>query len=436
MQILSVKAQNFKGIKLVEIEPQKTTTVVGGKNRAGKSSLLDAIASTLGGAKLCPKQPIRDGETEARCEIKMDGDESRMFAPSTVVRTWRLRNNGTVASELEITTEDGYKAPTPQKILDDVVGPLGFDPEKFLRMKPKEQAEVLRNLVGLDFTKLDAAREKFYNDRTTINREGKEMKARFDTMQHFTDAPEKAVSVSDLMTELQRRQAVNKRNGEVRGELADLRDTVVDWEEDQKIAEATVQRLELDLAAAKQLVAECKKDKATAIGNVTVKSVEVDGLVGWDENEVQQQITDSESVNQQVHGNAARADLETALEAHRGRSAERSKRIEEIDAEKQKLRQAAKWPVKGLGYDESGVTLLERPFDQASATEQREAAFGLVAALNPSLRFAMIKDGSLLDEDSLADFSRIAAEKGFQLFIERVGEGEECTIVISDGETK
>ncbi len=88
------------------------------------------------------------------------------------------------------------------------------------------------------------------------------------------------------------------------------------------------------------------------------------------------------------------------------------------------------------GMNKAGKSsLLERPFDQASATEQREAAFGIVAALNPSLRFAMIKDGSLLDDDSMADFSRIAAEKGFQLFIERVGVGRECTVIISDGET-
>ena len=59
-----------------------------------------------------------------------------------------------------------------------------------------------------------------------------------------------------------------------------------------------------------------------------------------------------------------------------------------------------------------------------------------MAALNPTLKFAMIKDGSLLDDESLGDFARIATERGFQLFVERVGEGQECTVVISDGEVK
>ena len=37
------------------------------------------------------------------------------------------------------------------------------------------------------------------------------------------------------------------------------------------------------------------------------------------------------------------------------------------------------------------------------------------------------------EEDGIA---RIAAEQGFQLFVERVGEGKECTVVISEGEIK
>jgi hypothetical protein len=394
-------------------------------NKAGKSSLLDAIAAGLGGAKLCPKKPIRDGETEAR-----------MLAPCTIVRTWRLRKNDTVASELEITTDDGYKAPTPQKILDDVVGPLGFDPERFLRMKPKEQAEVLRGLVGLDFTKLDADRQNAYDTRTTVNREGKTLKARFDAMPHHEDAPEEEVSVSDLMTELKRRQAVNRRNREERDKLADLRETVQGWEDEQEEAQIKVQRLEAALAEARGDLAKCKEDKATATKNVTIQSAKVESLQDADEDEIQQQIADSEDVNRKVRENAERVELEKTLEAERNKSADLTKRIDEIDAEKQKLRQDAEWPVEGLGYDDTGVTLLDRPFDQASATEQREAAFGIVAALNPSLKFAMIKDGSLLDQDSLADFARIAAEKGFQLFVERVGEGEECTVVISDGEMK
>ena len=48
MQILKVRAENFKGLRLVEIEPKQGTTVIGGANRAGKSSILDAVQKNFG----------------------------------------------------------------------------------------------------------------------------------------------------------------------------------------------------------------------------------------------------------------------------------------------------------------------------------------------------------------------------------------------------
>ncbi len=434
MRILSIKAENFKGVKLVEIEPGETTTLVGGKNRQGKSSFLDAIAATLGGVKLCPKRPIRDGETEAKCEIRLEGEQARMLPPCTVTRTWKPRKNGGIKSELEILTEDGYRAPTPQTILDDIVGPLGFDPERFLRMKPKEQAEVLRKLVGLDFSELDTEHQKAYDKRTEVNRTSKTMKARFDAMPQHEDAPEKEVSVSALMTELQRRQAVNKRNEEVRDELGNLQGEINAREDHIRSAEEVATTLESQLQEAKGRVETLKNQKAANALEIKVKLVEVHDLEDADESEIQQQVTESDTVNNKVRENAARVNLEIEVEVERKKSATLTDKIKDIDATKQKMREGAEWPVAELGYDDEGVTLFGRPFDQASATEQREAAFGIVAADNPSLKFAMIKDGSLLDDESLADFSRLAAERGFQLFVERVGEDKECTIIISEGE--
>ncbi len=416
------------------MEPQKTTTIVGGKNRAGKSSLLDAIAATLGGSKLSPKRPIRNDEEEAKCEIRLEGDASRLLPPCTVTRTWSRRKNGGIKSELEIITEDGYRAPTPQTILDDVVGPLGFDPERFLRMKPKEQAEVLRKLVGLDFTELDTDRQTAYDKRTEVNRTGKTIAARFDAMPHHEDAPEVEVSVAALMTELQRRQAVNKRNDEVRKEYLNLSADRKLYDDEHESAKLVVQELEKQLLHAKEEAEKFETKGASANRNLNTKLVEIKALVDADEAEIQQQVTESDTVNRKVRENAERANLETELIVEQAKSAAFTVAIKDIDARKQKMREGAEWPVADLGYDDDGVTLFDRPFDQASATEQREAAFGIVAALNPLLKFAMIKDGSLLDDESLADFSRLAAERGFQLFVERVGEDKECTIIISEGE--
>ena len=53
---------------------------------------------------------------------------------------------------------------------------------------------------------------------------------------------------------------------------------------------------------------------------------------------------------------------------------------------------------------------------------------------NPKLPVVLIRDGSLLDEASLAAVGQQAAEAGAQVWVERVGRGDECAVVIEDGE--
>ena len=59
MKINRLEIENVKRIHAVMIEPSKDgLTIIGGKNRQGKSSVLDAIAWALGGNKYKPhRQP-------------------------------------------------------------------------------------------------------------------------------------------------------------------------------------------------------------------------------------------------------------------------------------------------------------------------------------------------------------------------------------------
>ena len=55
VKINSLEFENVKRIKAVRLEPAKTgLTVIGGKNRQGKTSVLDSLAWVLGGDKYKP----------------------------------------------------------------------------------------------------------------------------------------------------------------------------------------------------------------------------------------------------------------------------------------------------------------------------------------------------------------------------------------------
>ena len=73
MKIIELQAENVKRLKAVEITPNGTLQVIGGKNAQGKSSVLDAIWLALGGGKAAKDTPlpIRDGEATAKVRLDL-----------------------------------------------------------------------------------------------------------------------------------------------------------------------------------------------------------------------------------------------------------------------------------------------------------------------------------------------------------------------------
>jgi DNA repair exonuclease SbcCD ATPase subunit len=433
MQVVSIRAENFKGLQLAEVKPRKTTTVIGGRNKQGKSSLLDAIASALGGKKLCPEQPIRTGQESAKVSVELDGDPARLIPPITVTREFYRKENGDIDSKLEIITKDGYKAPSPQTMLQDVCGRLGFDPEAFLRMDPKKQADILRELVGLDFTELDKQYKEIYDSRTILTREGKSLKGQLDGCKKHDDAPAEEVSVSALAAKLREIHAANAENGKQRDILRVLESKVKDAEKGIAVAEQRITDLEQQLAKAREQLTSSQAAHNDAINNVSLQQRLVNTLQDQSTTEIESQIANAEQINRKVRDNAKHAELAAAVTSKQNEWKQASEKLKAIEAQKQTMREAAKWPVPGLGYDETGVTYNRLPFAQASAYEQRKVAMGICVAMSPTLRFAFLKDGSLLDADGLIEFAELAAEKGVQLFVERVGKGSECNIIIENG---
>ena len=122
-------------------------------------------------------------------------------------------------------------------------------------------------------------------------------------------------------------------------------------------------------------------------------------------------------------------DLEVATEA----ANDLQLKIEAARREKVDAMLAAEWPVEGLGFGPDGVTFNDLPFDQCSSAEQLRISTAIGASQNPKLNVMFIRDGSLLDADSLAAVGEIAERYGSQVWIERVGYGEECSVIIEDG---
>jgi DNA repair exonuclease SbcCD ATPase subunit len=416
MKIVQLSVDNVKRLKAVRIKPDGNLVVIGGENGQGKTSVLDSIMYALGGKNTVCERPIHEGEK--RAEVTVD------LGDLVVTRTFTE-----AGGSLSVKQADGGKVASPQALLDSLSGRLSFDPLEFARQEPTKQKATLQALVGLDFTGLDHERKQAFDERTAVNRRVKELEANLKAAPHHTNAPEVEVSVTDLSAELQKAQDAEvefeRRKAEYQAAKSRVAGTEREIAETERQIKALQDRLTSLHGELKTMAGDFQKAKQAA-ENVPVFEIDA----------IRERLNSAEQVNRKVRENARRAELDAAYRAACQEADAHTDRLQKIDADKAAALQGAKFPVEGLAFDEHGVTLNGLPFSQASAAEQLRVSVAMGLALNPKLRVMLIRDGSLLDKKSLAIVAEMAEQHDAQVWMERVGDGAEVSVVIEDGEVK
>lgn len=421
MKIISLKSENVKRLHAVEIKPDGSLVIIGGRNGQGKSSCLDSVQYALGGATT-DRMPVRKGEESARVVVDLG---------EIVVRRSFTAAGGT---SLTITNADGQKQLSPQTILDKLTGKLTFDPLEFARQNPKQQAETLRTMLGLDFSKQDAEKEKVFNERTNVNRDAKTLEARMKSMPKYDGMPEAETSTASIMTEQseaanrnldrehERNRALNLRknaNWSIE-ELAGLDAKIMEMQQNIKRVNSDRTKLLEKISGEKTLAEKAEAETAA--------------LVDESLTEFKTKLAEAESTNQKVRSNVQRAEIVRQFKAKSDEADKLTTRLDAIETEKRRAVMTAKFPIDGLSFDVAGgVVLAGIPFEQASSAEQLRVSVAIGLALNPKLRVLLIRDGSLLDAESLALVADMAAKADAQVWIERVGTGDPTAVIIEDG---
>lgn len=424
MQIVRLTAENVKRLKAVEITPAGQIVEITGKNAQGKTSVLDSIMYAMGGTSRLPDMPVRAGEKAAKIVVEL-GD-------LTVTRTITVDGGGS----LNVSSKDGAKYPSPQKMLDKLTGKLCFDPLSFTRQEPKEQAAILQKLTGLDFKKQEAERKAAFDERTVANRDCKALQAQVDTAPGYPDAPKEEVNVGDVLAKLKQARSVNAAKARLVERVSAFVSVEHALEKEVEEAQAKVAEAQLALLDAKREADDVKEALEIAGRETGDARTTADSAPVADESVFEQQVSDSQGVNAKVRANAARVALEAHLEKRKAEAVSLSKQIDDIDAAKAKALSEAKFPVPGLTFDENGVYFNGVPFNQSSSREQVVVSAAIGISMNPKLRVLLIRDGSLLDEDAMADLGNWADENKAQIWIERVAGDKEVGIVIEDGAVK
>jgi len=428
MKILKLTASNIKRLSAVEITPDGSPVVtIGGENGAGKSSVLDAIQMALGGAALTPIKPVRSGQKTGKVVIDL-GD-------LTVTRTFTAAGGGS----LIVASKDGARYPSPQAMLDKLIGQLSFDPLAFGQMKPKEQRETLRALVGLDTSDLDKAIDYVYTERATVNRSVKQLEGQFAALPFYPDAPGEEVSIVALTQELAQAEATQAA-------LQAARSGYEKAAREQKAALDVLERQREAVAALRAQLEAAERSLATAEDNAiatveTVKRAEYAGKQAKaaliESAPIRERIAEADALNVKVRANLARAKAEAHIDREKSAAEGHTLALQQLERDKAERIAVASFPVPGLGISDDGVTLNGEPFEQASQAERIRVSVAMGLALNPTLKVLLVRDGSLLDRKGLALLAELAAAAEAQVWVERVTESADgVSVFIEDGTVK
>lgn len=420
MKILRLAAENFKRLRAVEIVPDGNVVRITGRNGAGKSSALDAIWAALGGERVSPPVPIRQGEE--RAEVNIDLGEI------LVRRRWTTSGSSIEVSNGKATFK------SPQKLLDELVGKLCFDPLAFANAKPADQRASLLGLLGIEdrLAVVEAERKDAFDQRTQVNRDLKALEGQLAGTPHV-EAPAEEVSVAALMEELRSARGQQEERAALMAvaDRHDAKSTQLANNSSAAILEAEdLEKQAKDLRAEAAEFTRSSQAFAAEAGEVRKKAMEV--LVP-DVASVEARIAGAEGTNQKVRQAKARLDLQRRVNATRKSSESLSEAVAAAERKKTELVATSPLPVVGLGFSEAGVTFNGVPLEQCSASERLKVSVAVAMALNPRLKVILVRDASLLDSANLRVLEELAKARDFQVWVEQVEESGKVGVFIEDG---
>ena len=197
--IKEVEARNFLRLEAVRVSFDKNGVVqIHGKNNQGKSSILKAVLSSLGGGKEIDMKPLREGAEKGFIKVRLEGDDKPVKIEIT--RNFTPANK---SGYLEVLA-DGKKVRSPQSFIDRLSPSIAIEPVKFIFMRPKDQREILLDITGAktEIEELDWQRDEKYEERKLQKRERDKLKNNIESMIDVPeDTPDEPISISELVAQ-------------------------------------------------------------------------------------------------------------------------------------------------------------------------------------------------------------------------------------------
>jgi hypothetical protein len=407
MKILGLSIEGVRLIKAIELKfKEKGLIQIRGKNRQGKTSILDSVEMLFKGTKSVPKNVTTKGEDSSRIIGEFDGYriERKIKGEKTTIK---------------VTSEDGKEVKSPQKFLDTLVNGLTFDPRPFIEKTAEQKMRFLMDELKIDFAEIDAKIKESEEERTAVGRLVKQY-GELPILQKVEE-----VDVTMLMSTKEKldkdnatiQRGIDKRESLSSG-LADI-DTEI---------EKIVAELEAKKARQQEMTEELAKVNTALdkLGDIA------------DTSELTKAISTASETNK-----AALAYVTNEVRKKEKRAKQKQYdgytiKIDDLRAEKKEILRNAPVPIKGLEIRFDGLYYNDIYSENWSDSESMRISCELCAAMQPELRAIFMDKGEAYDNEQLKALNDWAVENDIQALVTIVdsmdGSRKEDAIYIEAGE--
>jgi hypothetical protein len=110
-----------------------------------------------------------------------------------------------------------------------------------------------------------------------------------------------------------------------------------------------------------------------------------------------------------------------------------TRKVEEVRERRMALLKSANMPLEGLSVEDGELVYNGQKWDCMSSMEQFRVAVAVCRQLKPECGFVLLDKLEAFDLGQLREFNEWLQTMGMQAIATRVSEGDECSIIITDG---
>jgi len=426
MRLIKFQIRNILGIDSLEYAPGKITTI-SGQNASGKTSVLEAIKSALGGGH--DGTLLKNGTTEGEVVLIFDTGET--------LRKKMNRDKSSVVFE----DQEGKKMKLGASYVKEIVDSVGINPIQILTADSKTRikllldsvpmelpADEIKFITGLDrsgetahpLKVIEAVRKDIYEERAFVNKKAVDLDVMVQEMNKTipfdpSNKTDWAIQVGTLRTELEKVSIILEKGNE---EVSAIRLKLVN--DAKESTQAKIDQLNKELSA---YIEECTSAHTVSAGKVREEFEKV-------AEPLKAKITeaDQNSKNQAKISGAVEYVERTKgeIEILKKEALSQGEQIKSLDGLKAEMMQNL--PIDNLEVRDGDIYINGVNFD--TLNEASKISFCLmVAGLRKTKLPLVCVDGlEALDEEVFKKFVELAEKTDMQFFVTRVSEDENLTL--------